>query len=108
MLLLQKWQQSHPDKKLYVAYFGEADPKYYLNYSDLPGTSSPYAVIEPPHESGVAAVSASVLQGMYLSREDRAFYQNLLRVQKPFEVLGGTIYLFEVRPNSTTNPASKP
>jgi superfamily II DNA helicase RecQ len=24
-----------------LRYFGEADPKYYLNYSDLPGTNIP-------------------------------------------------------------------
>ena len=96
LLLLSEWRKSHPEKKLYVSYFGMADPVYYMKCSALPGNASPFEKQDVPHEPGIAAISATNLQGIYLQPADREMYRELFKNQQPIEVLGKTIYLFEV------------
>jgi 4-amino-4-deoxy-L-arabinose transferase-like glycosyltransferase len=87
LALLRGWQQRNPDTKLYLVYFGGADPGYYVRYTMLkPGTI--------PRESGVIAISATYLQGIYLN--DSMY--SALASREPREVLGGTVYLFDYPP----------
>ncbi len=38
LILLKNWQKDHPEKLLYLCYFGTADPDFYqINHLDLPG-----------------------------------------------------------------------
>jgi hypothetical protein len=100
LLLLQKWQHRHPDTRLYLSYFGGADPAYYLKFGSLPGNATLAGQLEVPREPGVFAISATHLQGMYLDTMHVAIYRELMRAQKPMEILGGTIYLYEFNSRS--------
>ena len=102
--LLADWQKKHSDTPLYLCYFGTADPHYYgLKYVSLPGSTQGDA--EPPpaltslSDRGVIAISATHLQGTYLPAPLRRFYGRL-RKQEPIGVLGGSIYLYRVGPES--------
>jgi hypothetical protein len=95
LLLLRDWKRNHPDERLYVSYFGMADPGFYLgSYDPLPGNSSSQSLPQLPRAPGVLAISASNLQGIYLDPAIRAMYRKLYETQQPIEVLGGTIYLY--------------
>jgi hypothetical protein len=96
--LLADWQRRHSDADLYLAYYGAADPAYYgIRYHNLPGGIGPPAdqATLPAHGHVVIAVSATTLQGIYLPPNLRAFYEPLRHVP-PTEVLGGSIYLFDL------------
>ena len=93
LLAVQKWQKAHPQDRLYLAYFGMADPAFYgIKYINIPGGFGPsYQLMSEP---GVMAVSATVLQGTYANPRLRDFYEKY-RTARPREVLEGTIYLFD-------------
>lgn len=94
--LLKAWQEAHPDTPIALAYFGIADdtgrtdalPKAYgITFVDLPpGAPDPRVTRER-----VLAISATHLQGVYSN--DYVAYQRY----DPIAVLGGTIYLFDLR-----------
>jgi hypothetical protein len=91
---LAQWQQRHPDRLIYLAYFGTADPHYYgIRFTQLsetqPLAQSPSGAAPP-----VYAVSAALLQIPYPNKSTRDFYSALL-AQRPIAVLGGSIYLFD-------------
>jgi hypothetical protein len=104
---LAAWQRDHPEVDLHLAYYGQADPAYYgIRYANLPGgvappetnasgtaPASPAATSSPARRT-VFAVSATILQGIY-SEQQRRFYEPL-RMREPREVIGGSIYLFDV------------
>ena len=106
---LAKWQREHaPDKPLYLAYFGTADPAFYgVRYVNLPGG---YRFGPPPRwpdAPGVVAISASVLQGPRLRPALRQMYARIAQ-HEPIAVLGGgTIYLYAFD-GATTAPATAP
>jgi hypothetical protein len=93
---LAAWQQRHPDRLMYLAYFGTADPHYYgIRFIDL--TQSQPPAVEPASASPpVYAVSAALLQIPYPNRSTREFYASL-RGREPIAVLGGSIYLYDAR-----------
>jgi energy-converting hydrogenase Eha subunit C len=92
--LLKRWQDAHPDVKLYLCYFGAVPPEAYgIRYTNLPGghwTAPP----QPPTTPGVLAVSATKLQGMYLPKGMENAYRPLLHRQ-PRDIVGTTIYLYD-------------
>ncbi len=93
---LARWQQAHPDRQLYLAYFGTADPAYYgVRYEPLTlGTD--FKRIRPTFpDSGVVAASVTMLQVNW-RREDAAAFFKMLREREPDAVLGGSIYLFDL------------
>ena len=92
---LASWQDAHPGDKLYLSYFGMADPGYYVKYVALPGNSGSLLEPQVPRERGVIAISATNLQGIYLDERTRAWYRQLPRGKRPIDVLGGSICLFE-------------
>ncbi|HVT88736.1 MAG TPA: hypothetical protein VHD56_07795 [Tepidisphaeraceae bacterium] len=85
---LAKWQKEHGNPPIGLAYFGTVDPNFYqIQYDPLPAWP-------PTREfatSHVLAISATGLQGIY----NNSFigYSAL----SPSEVLGGTIYLYDLR-----------
>ncbi|MDQ3439541.1 MAG: hypothetical protein M3478_04240 [Planctomycetota bacterium] len=94
--LLAQWQQDHPNVNLYLAYFGMADPKYYgVTYHNIRGGYFLGPPFEPPRAPGVVAISATILQGIYLEDDVRRAYNDIRVHLKPKEVLGGTIYLYD-------------
>ncbi len=95
--LLAQWQQAHPDRKLYLCYFGTADPAHYgIRYTNLPGGYEWGPPQEEPSAPGVVAISATHLQGVFATPEvDTRSYYAPYRNKKPIAVLGGSIYLFD-------------
>ena len=94
---LAKWQREHaPDKPLYLAYFGTADPAFYgVRYVNLPGGYRFGEAPRWPDAPGVVAISASVLQGPRLPPALRQMYARIAR-HEPIAVLGGgTIYVYD-------------
>ena len=100
LTLLARWSREHAGTRLYLCYFGGADPRYYLpDVIPLRGTDPPdLPQIPGPDAPGVIAVSATHVQGIYRDAATSAFYRELLRRQQPLDVLGGSIYLFEWPP----------
>jgi hypothetical protein len=101
--LLAAWQKAHPDQRLYLSYFGMVDPAYYgVAYRPLPGNYAfgPMPNGEPLKPPAVVAVSASHLQGISIGARLGDRYTPLLH-RPPMEVLGGTIYLFDVPDEAT-------
>ena len=94
--LLAEWQADHPAENLYFAYFGMADPKYYgVTYHNIRGGYFLGPPFEPPRAPGTVAVSATILQGIYLPDDLRRLYNDIRVHLTPKEVLGGTIYLYD-------------
>ncbi len=93
--LLAKWHTLHPDKILYLCYFGTADPDYYkIQHVDLPGGYILATQAKLPSDSGIIAMSVTNLQGTYMTKELRQLYAPLHKLE-PREILGGTIYLYD-------------
>jgi len=95
---LRDWQQQHPDRRLLLCYFGSVDPRYYgIRYQNLPASLAPDDLPVSIHPPAVLAISATALQGLSMNSEMHRRYQLLLHGQQPIAVLGGSIYLYEVR-----------
>jgi hypothetical protein len=91
------WHEEHPSTKLYLAYFGVADPTYYrITYTNLPSGYFYGPSPEYPRDPGVIAVSATHLQGVYHADDPMRleFYRRIQRLPL-IDVLGGTIYLYK-------------
>jgi hypothetical protein len=98
--LLAQWRKEHQAKKLYLNYFGTADPAYYgIDATTLPGgwRFAESAEFPPPGQECYLAVSATALQGsLYFRNPDlRTNYHQLLD-HPPMAVLGGTIFIYEL------------
>jgi hypothetical protein len=110
---LADWRQKNPDCRLYLCYFGMADPAYYgIDYINLPGGYRYGPPIQLPTAPGIIAISATHLQGIHLDPELRDYYAPLRRT-RPLAVLGTSIYLFDssdlltARGNIFPSPVSK-
>lgn len=104
LILLADWHKAHPEKNIYLCYFGMPDPTYYdiTPRIDLPG-GYVLAKGQPlPNIPGIIAISATDLQGTYMNPQLRNFYKPLWSME-PRDVLGGTIYLYDwpLRPPTT-------
>jgi hypothetical protein len=103
--LLAQWQREHPNDKLYLCYFGYADPAFYgIRYIPLPGGYhyDPPPQFPDPFSPCVLAISATNLQGIMLDTQLRKFYAQW-RKRKPMAVLGGSIYLYRYDPTEMVN-----
>lgn len=89
--LLRQWQEKHPDVRLYVSYFGTGDPSWYgVRYQPFfSRTGNPDPL---PTEPGVVAISVYDLKGMSMNIHPAQLA--LFEHHEPFEILGGSIYLF--------------
>ncbi len=95
---LRDWQKLHPDRQLALCYFGSVDPRYYgIRYQNLPFSQAPNDLPVFIHPPAVLAISATFLQGLHMNSAMHRRYQLLLHGQQLIAVLGGSIYLYEVR-----------
>ncbi|MGD9022895.1 MAG: hypothetical protein PVJ62_03860 [Deltaproteobacteria bacterium] len=93
--LLAEWRRKNPSRKLYLCYFGMADPAYYgIDYVNLPGGYRYGPPVQPVTDPGIIAMSATHLQGIHLDPALRNYYAPL-RQANPMTVLGSSIYLFD-------------
>jgi hypothetical protein len=96
--LVAAWQREHPSARLYLSYFGMADPAAYgIKYRPLAGN---YAFGLQPDNTpiefpAVFAISASHLQGYSIGSYVGDSYAQFART-KPTAVLGGSIFLYEM------------
>jgi hypothetical protein len=96
--LLAQWQRQHPEEKLYLDYFGTCDPAAYgIKYTNVPGGYVYGPPPQPPSAPGIAAVSATKLQRLFVIDPKRDFATQFEHAQ-PIDVLGGSIYLFRYPP----------
>jgi hypothetical protein len=94
--LVAEWQRRNPNRLLRLAYFGTADPAYYgIRAQRLIGGYGLEVPDRPIPTTGVIAVSATTLQGIWLAPGQRNPYAHLL-TREPTEVLGGSIYLYDL------------
>ncbi len=92
---LKRWMDDNGATHINLAYFGSADPAYYgIECTHLEG-SPPFAQeqIRKPRLPGLVAVSATHLQGVYLTSAERAKYQRLL-ARQPDAVIGHSIHVY--------------
>jgi hypothetical protein len=94
---LKRWMDEHRVEQIALGYFGTADASYYgIRYTPLPG-SGLYAggpLVEPALP-GYVAVSATLLNGVYLDPAEREFYAPL-RALEPLETIGYSINVYRV------------
>jgi hypothetical protein len=94
---LKRWMDDNGASHINLAYFGSADPgNYGIECTYLAG-SPPFAQeqIRKPRLPGLVAVSATHLQGVYLSGAERNFFRPLL-TRKPDAVIGHSIHVYWV------------
>jgi 4-amino-4-deoxy-L-arabinose transferase-like glycosyltransferase len=105
--LLAQWQRAHPNVRLYLVYFGVADPwSYGIRYINLPNGYAFGPQYETRTDPGVVAISATNLQGIYNGQTLRRVY-GALRNEKPIAVLGGSIYLYRWPPRQLPPPTTR-
>lgn len=92
---LKEYMDEHKIEKIKLSYFGFSDPAYYgINYEYLPSYAIPKPIIERPQIplEGYFAISATMLQGVYLP--DRDFYK-LFREIEPVDTIGYSIFIYK-------------
>lgn len=93
---LVAWQEKHPEEQLAGLLYGPAPAEAYgLRYLPATGSGRAWSAAEELPKRGVFAVSATWLQEMYLPRDLRGSLA-VWRFQRPREVLGGTIFLYDL------------
>ena len=92
---LKRWMDENTVPHINLAYFGTAYPPYYsINATMLPGSEffRPNPNVELP---GYVAISATVLRGVYLGDQERAFYRPFLQMT-PVATIGHSIFVYWV------------
>jgi len=92
---LKEYMERNGIEKIKLSYFGLSDPAYYgINYEYLPSYAIPKPNIERPQIpiEGYFAISATMLQGVYLP--DRDFYK-LFREIEPVDTIGYSIFIYK-------------
>jgi len=90
---LIRWREKNPEGRLYLRYFGTIDADWYgLENTMLYASASDDVEHAMPSEPGVVAISVYDLRGLNLSINPDLAEQ--FRKHKPFEILGGSIYLY--------------
>jgi hypothetical protein len=96
--LLAEWVRNNPGQRLYLAYFGTADPAFYgiTDYVHIPGGFwlGPPVELPDPSRPGVMALSGNILQGNLLPPPIQQLYAPY-RQRRPRAVLGDSIYIFD-------------
>ncbi|MBI2413985.1 MAG: glycosyltransferase family 39 protein [Deltaproteobacteria bacterium] len=93
---LKKYMDENHIDKIKLAYFGLSDPKYFgIDYEYLPS----YAILEPVNvkdrvePKGFFAVSATMLQGVYLADRD---YYKVFKSLEPVGNVGYSIFIYNL------------
>ena len=86
-----------------LCYFGSADPRSYgIAYYDMPWADvmrQRNLVLKP---GNLIAISATTMQGVYLSEEGRAALKQVLQKSKLVDTVGYSIFIFEYQPGLST------
>jgi hypothetical protein len=98
---LADWAAAHPDRQIFLSYFGTPDPQYYgIHYTDIPGSFGLYKADTQPSNPSfgnlkpVYVLSACSLQETYVDPQYRPIYDRF-RKQQPIAVLGGCLYIYD-------------
>ena len=93
---LKKFMDANGIERIKLAYFGFCDPRYYgIDYEYLPGycIPEPINVKEDIELTGWFAISATMLQGVYLPERD--FYKPFREI-KPMGHIGYSIFIYRL------------
>ena len=95
--LLKRWMDRRGVREINLAYFGSADPAYYkINATYLPGSATYLDdQIMRPKLPGYVAISATVLDGVYLPPWWRIFYGGFYD-REPVAVVGNSLRVYWV------------
>jgi hypothetical protein len=92
---LKRWMDLNGVSSINLAYFGTALPQYYkMDVTYLPGSTFVPGEVKV-NLPGYVAISATVLNGVYLDNEQRAFYSSF-RSRTPVARVGHTILVYWV------------
>lgn len=94
---LKAWMDEHGVNHINLAYFGQADPDYYMiDATYLPGVPA-FAIdrVTRPQLPGYVAISSTVLSGVYLAPPWRLFYRPFLDLE-PQAVIGNSLRVYWV------------
>lgn len=96
MARLGEWCRANGVTRLKLAYFGTADPAHHGVPAELlPGQMlpRPAAWVREVRRGDVVAVSATLLQGLYVEPEDRELFARL-RAETPVARVGASIFVY--------------
>jgi hypothetical protein len=95
---LKLWLVAHDIKDpIYLSYFGTADPHYYgISHYNLSGRylfepQQGFDVLKP---GGIIAISATTLQGVYLSPAERDGWRQVLQHSVRVDTVGYSIFIY--------------
>jgi ketosteroid isomerase-like protein/4-amino-4-deoxy-L-arabinose transferase-like glycosyltransferase len=92
---LAAWQAEHPDRQLYLLYWGSADPRYYgIRYMDLDQSTAPPDQTIPGPGRPAYAIGAVVLTDPFV-RDSQKGLLDSLQDRQPIAVLNGSIYIYD-------------
>jgi hypothetical protein len=96
---LKLWLIAHDiQDPVYLCYFGMADPRYYqIAHYNLPGgywfePQQDFGVLKP---GGLIAISATNLQGVYLSPAEREAWKKILAHSTLVDTVGYSIFIYK-------------
>ena len=99
---LKLWLVAHDIKDpIYLCYFGMADPSFYqIAYYNMPGgclfvPKQGFDVLKP---GGIIAISATNLQGVYLSPEEQDAWRQILKHSVLVDTVGYSIFIYKFLP----------
>jgi hypothetical protein len=94
---LAQWQREHPDRQIYLCYWGSADPRYYqIRYVNLPGSNAPADQIAPSRGPAVYVISEMALTNPGFRRINQTLLDDL-ESRGPITRLDGSLYIFAGR-----------
>lgn len=95
---LELWLAAHDVKApIYLCYFGMADPRYYrITHYNMPGgvIFEPQADFDVLRPGGLIAISATDLQGVYLSPAQQEAWRQILKHSVLVDTVGYSIFIY--------------
>jgi hypothetical protein len=96
---LKLWLVAHNVKDpIYLCYFGMADPRYYqIAHFNMPGGClfEPLAGFDVLQPGGLIAISATNLQGVYLSPAEQEAWRQILKHSVLLDTVGYSIFIYK-------------
>jgi hypothetical protein len=95
---LRRWLVAHDIKDpVCLCYFGMADPRFYqITHYNLPGGClfEPQASFDVLRHGGLIAISATNLQGVYLSPPEQDAWRKILKHSELVDIVGYSIFIY--------------
>lgn len=96
---LKLWLEAHDIKEpVYLCYFGMADPRFYqIAHYNMPGGClfEPQVGFEVLKPGGLIAISATNLQGVYLSPAEHDAWKRILEHSMLVDTVGYSIFIYK-------------